>query len=334
LAQTEPRLEAIVVDDCSPDACGSIIRDIAARDSRVVYIRHDQNRGCGAARNTALDHARGEFVGSVDSDDYLAPTTFEATVRRCLSDRSDIAVFSGLDYIEADGNLQRRRLYDLDRFPSTLTMNQDALLSLFPSFPLKIYRRELLERYGVRFPEHLYHEDDEFYWKLFGSALPKVSVVNEALYIRTRRKDRTSIMDHTTTSRKDMPQVFLNAMRFLKANGSFPTIRKAFVKRVSGNLYVIHHVLAEHRQSTFETFKTLLEELQPRASEVEDESRFFEMSLIRRGNFADYLNWRLDQLKLNRRQEIEAALREVYESTSWRVTAPLRKLIEMVQVWR
>ena len=68
LAQTFSDFELILIDDGSPDRCGEICDEYAARDDRVVVI-HRENRGVSAARNAGLDAARGEYIGFVDSDD-------------------------------------------------------------------------------------------------------------------------------------------------------------------------------------------------------------------------------------------------------------------------
>ncbi len=74
--QTYRNLEIILVDDGSPDNSGAICDAWAAKDSRIRVI-HQSNAGAGAARNVALDEAKGEFVGMVDSDDYLSPEMYQ-----------------------------------------------------------------------------------------------------------------------------------------------------------------------------------------------------------------------------------------------------------------
>ena len=75
LAQDVSGMEVILVDDGSPDRCGQMCDDWAARDGRVSVI-HQQNMGLGAARNIGLDVAVGEYVTFVDSDDCLLPGTY------------------------------------------------------------------------------------------------------------------------------------------------------------------------------------------------------------------------------------------------------------------
>ncbi|OUM21139.1 glycosyltransferase [Butyricicoccus porcorum] len=74
--QTYRNLEIILVDDGSPDNCSAICDAWTAKDSRIKVI-HKKNGGSGQARNVALDIAEGQYVGFVDSDDYIAPHMYE-----------------------------------------------------------------------------------------------------------------------------------------------------------------------------------------------------------------------------------------------------------------
>lgn len=90
LAQTYTNFELILVDDGSPDNCGAICDEYAAKDSRIVVI-HQENQGVAVARNVALDIMRGEYIAFIDSDDYIAPTYLELLYRALVTEKADIA---------------------------------------------------------------------------------------------------------------------------------------------------------------------------------------------------------------------------------------------------
>ena len=76
LAQTYTNLEIILVNDGSPDGCGMICDDYAARDSRIRVI-HKENGGLSSARNAGIDVASGDYLAFVDSDDWIEPQAYE-----------------------------------------------------------------------------------------------------------------------------------------------------------------------------------------------------------------------------------------------------------------
>ncbi len=76
LSQTYSNFEAILVDDGSPDNCGSICDEYAARDSRIRVV-HKQNGGLVSARKAGLAESSGEYIVNVDSDDYIETDLLE-----------------------------------------------------------------------------------------------------------------------------------------------------------------------------------------------------------------------------------------------------------------
>lgn len=76
LAQTFQDLEVLIIDDGSTDRCGEICDRYARQDYRI-RIFHTENHGLSAARNTGLDHMHGQYIGFVDSDDWIEPDMYE-----------------------------------------------------------------------------------------------------------------------------------------------------------------------------------------------------------------------------------------------------------------
>ena len=93
VGQTYENLEIILVDDGSPDNCPSMCDKWAEKDSRIKVI-HKENGGVSSARNAALDAATGDFIGFVDSDDWIEPDMYESLMMRIDETGKDIAVCS------------------------------------------------------------------------------------------------------------------------------------------------------------------------------------------------------------------------------------------------
>ena len=98
LAQTFTDFELILVDDGSPDNCPALCDAAAAKDARIRVL-HQKNGGLSAARNAGLDVARGEWIGFVDSDDYIVSEMYETLYKAVQSTGADLAL---CDYVKVD----------------------------------------------------------------------------------------------------------------------------------------------------------------------------------------------------------------------------------------
>ncbi|MEQ9565662.1 MAG: glycosyltransferase family 2 protein, partial [Pseudomonadales bacterium] len=90
--QTLNKIEIIVVNDASPDPEDEkICLAYAEKDSRIKYIKHDQNLGLGGARNTGIKHATAKYIGFVDSDDWVETDMFEKLHQAIKKSKADIS---------------------------------------------------------------------------------------------------------------------------------------------------------------------------------------------------------------------------------------------------
>ena len=165
--QTYSNLEIFLVDDGSADGSGGICDAWAARDSRI-HVIHTRNRGAGAARNLALDLAKGALIGFVDSDDYIHPNMYRR-LYGMLTEDVDIAecdlVVTEEDHCSLDdGHAGNSRVYPAVE-AMRLHIRDEAFCQTIWN---KLYRREMIG--PIRFPEgHLI--DDEFWaYQVIGNA--------------------------------------------------------------------------------------------------------------------------------------------------------------------
>lgn len=91
IMQTLTDLEIILVDDGSPDSSGDLCDKLAIKDARIKVI-HKENGGLSSARNVAMDIACGEYIGFVDSDDYVDVAMFEKLYYQSINTQSDICL--------------------------------------------------------------------------------------------------------------------------------------------------------------------------------------------------------------------------------------------------
>jgi glycosyltransferase involved in cell wall biosynthesis len=89
--QTLRNIEIIVSDDASTDASVKIVERLIAEDNRIRLVRSDVNGGPAAARNRALDIARGEWISILDGDDLMHPTRLQSIIEEARKSGADIA---------------------------------------------------------------------------------------------------------------------------------------------------------------------------------------------------------------------------------------------------
>jgi glycosyltransferase involved in cell wall biosynthesis len=107
LRQTYKDFELILVDDASPDACGTFCEVLQKKDGRVKALHQAENGGLSRARNAGLDAAQGYYVCFVDADDEISETLLES-IHRSLIDNPAQAVMFGMreEYCTADGSVK------------------------------------------------------------------------------------------------------------------------------------------------------------------------------------------------------------------------------------
>ena len=165
--QTYRNLEIILVDDGSPDRSGEICDAWAEKDSRIRVI-HKANGGSGAARNSGLEIARGELIGIVDSDDYIAPQMY-AHLYSLMEGDVDIAE-CGIVETESDD----QTLDDGSQFASGVYTADEAMLlhirdeRFRQTPPNKLYRNSAVK--DIRFPVGTLIDDEFWTYRVIGNA--------------------------------------------------------------------------------------------------------------------------------------------------------------------
>ena len=180
VCQTYPNLEILLVDDGSPDACPALCDAWAARDPRVRVI-HKPNGGLSDARNAGLAVATGEYIGFVDSDDWVEPRMYELLY--------DALTDTGADIAEAErdnfGEDRPATPWQGDKPACATATAEEAISELMRDGRFrqtvwnKLYRRELLREQP--FAVGKTNEDEFWTYRIFGNAR-KLVKLDAALY--------------------------------------------------------------------------------------------------------------------------------------------------------
>lgn len=162
LCQELEDYEILAVDDASADDSFQILADYEKRyPGRVRAVKSPENRKQGGARNIGIELAKGEWLGFIDSDDWAAPDMYRRLLERAEETGADVV---GCQYqITYEHSFKKGRLMVNNTPDQTgkLGREQYKRLVLRPgSMVIKIYRKSVVDRYGLRFPEHIFYEDN------------------------------------------------------------------------------------------------------------------------------------------------------------------------------
>ena len=150
LSQSFSDFEVLCVDDCSTDRTPVILESYRQKlNGKIKVITHHLNTGLGGARNTGLTHATGEFIASVDSDDWIDKEMLERLYRTAVVSHADI-VNIGFKSVLDDGSVIEQKQYR----GSVLEMSEetDVFSASIPAFWNKLIRRQLFTKNNIRSP--------------------------------------------------------------------------------------------------------------------------------------------------------------------------------------
>ena len=187
--QTYKNLEIILVDDGSPDNCGKICDEYAKKDSRIKVI-HKENGGQASARNMALDIAKGEYIGFVDSDDYIKDDMYEELYFRLKNSKSDIACCGRFNVFEDNTENEQFTLSEPLVMDGETAIRRTLMWDAMDSSPCdKLYKRSIFE--SIRYPAGKINEDTAIAFKLIEKA-DKIIHIGKPKYYYFHHKNSTT----------------------------------------------------------------------------------------------------------------------------------------------
>ena len=155
--QTLHDIEIIVVNDGSQDNSQDIIDDFVEKYPNKFVSLVKENGGLSDARNYGMQYCLGEYIGFVDSDDYVDPEMYEEMYEEAKSTNADLVVCDYLKEYPTGSQLISAKKY---------SSSKDMFLGGLAAAWNKIYRKALIEKSGLLFPKGLIYEDTEFFCEL------------------------------------------------------------------------------------------------------------------------------------------------------------------------
>lgn len=187
--QTIQDHEVIVIDDGSTDDSLKIIKKYYKQYPKIIKYKSIKNGGVANARNVGLSMAKGEYVGFIDSDDYADKDMFLKLYNKATEENADI-VECGYNQV-TNKNIKAHRIIENNEFGFNLSENPQLIIESTLFCWAHIYKKELIDKYNIKYNNYNYFEDLLFTYKCFRHA-NKITKVFEPLVYYNVRDDGSS----------------------------------------------------------------------------------------------------------------------------------------------
>ncbi len=213
LSQTYSNLEIILVNDGSSDNCGVICDELAVGNPLIKVI-HQENKGLPHARNAGIEVATGDYIGFIDSDDYISKDMYKKMIELLEENGSDMVVCNFLTFNKLRDNPIQKRYKD-----ETIVFDESNTLSFYQcaldSSCNKVYRRNIIIDNGLRFEDKsIVAQEDYWFLVRYCSHISKITTISEPYYHYRERKSSIS------KSRSDK-DIVSRCLRFIYISGEY-----------------------------------------------------------------------------------------------------------------
>jgi len=207
--QTLENIEILIVNDGSTDNSQKIIDEYKELYSNKIKIFNKSNGGLSDARNFAIPHTTGEYIGFVDSDDYIELDMFEKMYA--------LAKTKNLDLVECNFNWEYPNKIKID-YGIDYLEKKDFFLFGRVMVCNKLFKTSIIKDNNITFSKSLNYEDIEFFYNLI-PYINNYSLINNSFYHYIQREN--SIINNQTKKTADIFIILNNIINFYKSNNLF-----------------------------------------------------------------------------------------------------------------
>lgn len=241
LGQTLQDIEIICVDDGSTDKSAEILQTYKTAYPTLKVLQQS-NQGAGAARNTGLAAATGEYLAFLDGDDYFVPTCLQKMYQKAKSVQADIAICSAASYhvitqqtIHMDHSLQTQHLPACDVF--NLHDMPNYLFNSFQNWNWnKLFKRSFIVEHDIHF-QPLRRTNDLYFTCCALALAQRICVVKEDLVIY-RVGMSTNLQATNLQHPLDFYEAFKKLKKFLVTQHLYPLLKQSYLNwTLDGILY-------------------------------------------------------------------------------------------------
>ena len=215
IKQTLKDIEIICINDGSTDGSLNILQKYSEKDKRFIII-DQKNSGQSVARNKGLSVAKGEFIGFVDSDDWIGEDFYEKLYDAAIEHKADIAAGN---ILRVHDNEENEFYIKYDEIKIAKKTNKKYKLTEIPEHCYiwnKIYNRKKLEKVDLKFKEGILYEDIIFTHKVLFYMKDLVTVPNSTYYYYDNPLSTVNVDSEKRLT--DRNRAFIEALQFVQDN--------------------------------------------------------------------------------------------------------------------
>ena len=191
--QTLGDLEIICVNDGSGDDTPAILRAWAERDGRIRVVDR-KNGGLSAARNTGMALAGGEYIGFVDPDDYVEHSMYGRLLEKARRSDADVTACGYTGFSDRDGSILEKWSLSpeegVEENVQACVFQENAVWRRMAAVAWnKLFKREFLERNGLRFEPRFRQGEDDAFWLMVLAHASRLAVIPDRLYWYRRQRE-------------------------------------------------------------------------------------------------------------------------------------------------
>lgn len=245
IAQSYRNLEIILVDDESPDNCPEMCDNYAKKDNRV-YVIHKKNAGLGAARNTGMDLAHGEYIIFLDSDDYWSKNTIEILVNEAEEKNLQVIMFAAEPFLDGiEKGKVHMTAYNHDKYCYTVASGIQSYWrniedgEYYAQACMRFCSLQYLKNRNFRFDEGIIHEDES--WSFFSYVLAdRVECISNRLYKRRYRSGSIMTSESSVKSCQGYSVSIANMLQaYEEKEFEEKDFKNAILQQIDGYMYNI-----------------------------------------------------------------------------------------------
>ena len=184
--QTLSDIEIICINDASTDNSLEILKHYASQDNRIQIINFEENKGAALARNTGIDAATGEYIGFVDSDDFVDLDFYEKLYDKAAVENADAVKGNIEDY-----NTETKQA-ELTEFYNMNDKIRENKFYFHYGFTSAIYKTSFLKANNIHFPADLIYFEDPYFSIMALLKYNKLEIVDDAKYYYTINQNSVS----------------------------------------------------------------------------------------------------------------------------------------------